>query len=187
MTVEPIRELKTVDRMYKHLRNKSLRNGLLFKMGVNTILRISDILLLKYSDIFAKNGDFRRYLVLNEGKTDKIKKIPLNRGIRRLIKEHCKHFGLSGNDWIFFSVHNPEKHLDRVTAYKILKAAARDLNIPHFGTHSMRKTLAYYIYKKTRNIALVMKMLNHTRPSVTMRYIGVDQEDIDEAYEDYSI
>ena len=51
----------------------------------------------------------------------------------------------------------------------------------------MRKTLAYFIYKSTNNISLVMKMLNHQNPSVTLRYIGIDQDMMDNAYEEYSI
>ena len=51
----------------------------------------------------------------------------------------------------------------------------------------MRKTLAYYIYQSTKNLSLVMKMLNHQNPAVTLRYIGIDQDMIDTAYEDYSL
>ena len=82
---------------------------------------------------------------------------------------------------------NKDNHIDRTNAWRVLKRAANKVGIENFGTHSMRKTLAYYIYKSTKNISLVMKMLNHQNPSVTLRYIGVDQDMIDSAYEEYSI
>ena len=51
----------------------------------------------------------------------------------------------------------------------------------------MRKTLAYNIYKKTKDLALVMRILNHSDPDYTLRYIGIVQRNLDDAYEEFSI
>ena len=186
MSVEPIRSIKKIRKMISHMEDKySKRDALLFRMGINTILRVGDILSLRYCDIYDENGDFRRYLILNEQKTKKEKKVSLNSKIRNEIDSYCRHFELDSDDYIFMSHRSPDAPLDRIQAWRILKQAAKECGIDNFGTHSMRKTLAYHIYTQTKNISLVMKMLNHTNPAVTMRYIGITQDMIDRTYEEY--
>ena len=69
----------------------------------------------------------------------------------------------------------------------MLRDAAQKSGVAKFGTHSMRKTLAYNIYNKTKDLALVMRILNHSDPEYTLRYIGIEQSNLDEAYEEFSI
>ena len=162
MSVEPIRSIKKIRKMISHMELKySKRDALLFRMGINTILRVGDILSLRYCDVFDENGDFRQYLILNEQKTKKEKKVSLNTKL---------------------SFRTPEVPLDRIQAWRILKKAASECGIQNFGTHSMRKTLAYQIYKETKNLALVMHMLNHQSSKQTMRYIGINQDEMDNVY-----
>jgi|TARA_B100000315_G_C14574955_1_gene587434 integrase len=187
MTVEPIRDKKDIERLYIKLKKQNLRNALLFRMGCNTILRIGDLLRIQYQDIFSANGDYRHYLLVKEAKNGKMKKVPLNSKIRSLITEYVQHYELDSDDWLFFSYRNPSNPLDRVTAWKQMKQAANDIGIEGFGTHTMRKTLAYHVYKKTKNLALVMTMLNHSRPSITMRYLGIVQDEIDAAYSSFEL
>lgn len=188
MTVEPIRDAKDIERLYERIRKtQNLRNALLFRMGCNTILRVGDLLNLQYRDIFHENGEYRHYLHLREGKSGKVKKIPLNGKIRSLITEYVEHYDLEGDDWLFFSFRNPQNQLDRITAWRQLKKAAEEMGIENFGTHTMRKSLAYHVYKKTKDIALVMIMLNHARPSITLRYLGIQQDAIDKTYEDFEL
>jgi integrase len=71
MTVEPIRDKAKIKQMYQYLHGKDPKYGLIFKFGLNTGLRISDILPLRAKDIFVSNGEFRDYLVLKEKKNKK--------------------------------------------------------------------------------------------------------------------
>ena len=192
MTVQPIKDKRKLLRMLKVLEDDNPRNALLFRVGLNTILRIQDILDLKVKNIFHDDGRFRLYLSLFERKTRKtksrlMKNIKLNSLLRKAIKEYVEFFELSLEDYIFFSFHDPDKCLDRVQAWRILKKAADRVGIDNFGTHSMRKTLAWTIYKKTRDISLVMIMLNHNSPKTTLRYLGITQESIDKTYEEFAI
>ena len=66
MTVEPIREINKINRMYFYLETKDPKYGLMFKFGLNTGLRISDILPMRTRDIFNSDGSFRDHLILNE-------------------------------------------------------------------------------------------------------------------------
>ena len=192
MTVQPIKDKHKIQRMLKVLEEDNPRNALLFRVGLNTILRIQDILDLKVKNIFHDDGRFRLYLSLFERKTRKnkgrrMKNIKLNSLLRKAIKEYVEFFELSLEDYIFFSLHNQDNNLDRVEAWRMLKKAADKVGIENFGTHSMRKTLAWTIYKQTKDISLVMIMLNHNSPKTTLRYLGITQESIDKTYEEFAI
>ncbi|WP_058486685.1 tyrosine-type recombinase/integrase [Defluviitalea phaphyphila] len=181
MTVEPIRNKIKIKQMYQYLNGKDSKYALLFKFGLNTGLRISDILPLKVKDIFNVNGNFKEYLVISEKKTGKEKKIKLNNALRKAIKTYIKKNNLSHEDYIFPS--RKGTHIGRVQAYRVLKDAANVIGIENFGTHSLRKTWGYWTYKESRyNIGLIMDTFNHSSQSITLRYIGINQDQRDELY-----
>ena len=182
MTVEPIRDKDNIKKMFYYLNGKDPKYGLLFKYGLNTGLRISDILPLRVDDIFNENGKFKDYLVIKEKKTNKEKKIKLNHAIRKMLYSYVKEHKLSGNSYLFYSKKSGG-HIQRVQAYKVLKEASTVCNVENFGTHSMRKTWGYWTYKASKyNIGLIMEMFNHSSQNVTLRYIGVSQDQKDELY-----
>jgi integrase len=167
--------------MYYYLNGKDPKYGLLFKFGLNTGLRISDILPIKVSDIFNSSGEYRDYLVLKEKKTGKEKKIKLNSALRKAIDLYIKEQKLSSDSYLFFS--KKGDYIRRVQAYKVLKEAANVCGIENFGTHSLRKTWGYWTYKMSRyNIGLIMDTFNHSSQAITLRYIGVNQDQKDELY-----
>ena len=181
MTVEPIRDKSKIKQMYQYLHGKDSKYGLLFKFGLNTGLRISDMLPLKVQDILNNSGEFKEYLVLREKKTGKEKKIKLNAALRKTILSYIKGKSLLSENYLFSSVKGT--HLGRVQAYRVLKEAATVLGIENFGTHSLRKTWGYWTYKISRyNIGLIMDTFNHSSQNITLRYIGVNQDQKDELY-----
>jgi Integrase len=182
MTVEPIRDKEKIKQMYYYLNGKDPKYGLMFKYGLNTGLRISDILPLRMKDVFKENGEFKDYLSINEQKTGKIKKIKLNNAIRKNLKSYVKERNLSGESYLFYS-NKSGSHIQRIQAYKVLKEAATICGVENFGTHSMRKTWGYWTYKASKyNIGLIMETFNHSSQSITLRYIGVNQDQKDELY-----
>jgi len=181
MTVELIRNKAKIKQMYHYLAGKEAKYGLLFKFGLNTGLRISDILPIKLNDVCCENGEFRDYLIINEKKTGKEKKIKLNSSLRKAIGAYIKSENLTPNSYLFWS--KKGKHIGRIQAYRILKEAADIIGIENFGTHSLRKTWGYWTYKASRyNIGLIMDTFNHSSQSITLRYIGVSQDQKDELY-----
>jgi integrase len=181
MTVEPIRNKAKIKQMYNYLNGKNTKYGLLFRFGLNTGLRISDILPIKVKDIFNSNWCFKDYLILNEKKTGKEKKIMLNKILRSTIQSYVKSEKLSFDNYLFYS--QKGTHIGRVQAYRILKEAAEITGIENFGTHSLRKTWGYWTYKVSRyNIGLIMDTFNHSSVRITLRYIGVNQDQKDELY-----
>jgi len=181
MTVEPIRNKAKLKQIYQYLNAKDPKYGLLFKFGINTGLRISDILPLKVNDIYNRNGDFREYLVIKEKKTGKEKKIKINDMLRKSIDTFVKGQKLSSEYNLFFSAKG--NYIGRVQAYRVLKEAACIFGVENFGTHSLRKTWGYWTYKLSKyNIGLIMDTFNHSSANITLRYIGVNQDQKDELY-----
>ncbi len=74
------------------------------------------------------------------------------------------------------SVNNP---ISRVQAWNIINDAAEELGIDNIGTHSLRKTFGYHQIKRGTSITLLMKMFNHSSEAITLRYIGITQDDMD--------
>lgn len=177
---EPIRSRKQVSAVETFLANKSKRNQLIWVFGVNTGLRISDILGLNVEDV--ENKD---YIEIREKKTGKYKKFPLNSKLKSLLKEYL----LERNKTYTFTNEHPlfvgKKHcrLDQSQVYRFLNEACKQLGINiNVGTHTMRKTFGYFFYQQTKDVALLQKILNHSSPSITMRYIGIAQEELDASY-----
>lgn len=181
MTVEPIRDKTKIKQMYHYLNGQDSKYSLLFKFGLNTGLRISDILPLKVKDIFNKNIELLDYLILNEKKTGKEKKIKINNALQKSLESNVRDRKLCFEEFLFSS--KKGGHLGRVQAYRVLKEAAEIIGIQNFGTHSLRKTWGYWTYKMSKyNIGLIMDTFNHSSPSVTLRYIGINQDQKDELY-----
>ena len=171
--VEPIKSKKDLERIEEFLERHSRRNRLIFAFGINTGLRVSDILGLNVKDVEGKS-----YVEIKEKKTGKYKRFPLNTKLKALIKdylqnERCKSYALSENEPLFLG----KKHcrLDRSQVYRFLNDACKQLGIiANVGTHTMRKSFGYHFYKKYNDVALLQKILNHSSPAMTLKYIGVD-------------
>ena len=181
MTVEPIRDKNKIRQMYYYLKGKDAKYGVLFKFGLNTGLRISNILPVKVGDILTEEKGYREYLVIREKKTGKEKKIKLNDAIRKLIGNYVKSEKLSNDQYLFYS--RKGGNIRRIQAYRVLKEAADICGVENFGTHSLRKTWGYWTYKASRyNIGLIMDTFNHSSQNITLRYIGISQDQKDELY-----
>ena len=170
--VDPIREKEYINAVKRVLNESGTRNLLLFLLGINTGLRVSDLLRLKVKDVKDKDS-----VQIREKKTKKTKKFPIPKEIRIFISEYVERKPLSR---YLFKSRKSNKPITRVQAYRIIKEAGRVLGLDHTGTHSLRKTFGYHFYKQTKDIALLQKILNHSSQDITLRYIGVTQEIIDD-------
>ena len=184
--VEPIKSKKDLERIEEFLERHSKRNRLIFAFGINTGLRVSDILGLNVEDVEGKS-----YVEIKEKKTGKYKRFPLNTKLKTLIKdylqnERCKSYALSEKEPLFLG----KKHcrLDRSQVYRFLNEACKQLGITaNVGTHTMRKSFGYHFYKQYNDVALLQKILNHSSPAITLRYIGIAQEEIDLSYNNFEL
>jgi len=182
--VDPIKSKHQIKIMYQFLqgKNPTLRNATIFLLGISFAYRISDLLQLKCSDLFANNEyRFKEYIHTIESKKNKHKRFVPPEKVKKAIKKYAAKNKLTIDDWLFPSKSNRSKHLDRSNAWRFLSQAAREVGIVHIGSHSLRKTWGYHYYIDTKDIRTIMRILNHDSESDTLRYIGWDQEIIDEA------
>ncbi|MFS1513650.1 site-specific integrase [Chengkuizengella sp. SCS-71B] len=177
--VQPIRDLDCIFEIKRHLKNQSERNYMLFVTGINSGLRISDILPLRVSD--AK----RKYFNIIEVKTGKKKRIDMTPQLQREFKQYIE--GKEDHEYLFQSREGINKPIGRSMAYKILRSAAEYVSLDDIGTHTLRKTFGYHLYKQTGDVALLQKILNHSDPAFTLRYIGIDQDAMNKAIKDFKI
>ncbi|BDG48661.1 hypothetical protein PspKH34_32220 [Parageobacillus sp. KH3-4] len=93
---------------------------------------------------------------------------------------------MDDEDYLFRSLRSPLP-IKRIQAYKILNRAAKRDGILEIGTHTLRKTSGYHFYQRTKDVALLQKIFNHSYPSVTLRYIGINQDIIDKTVDDFNL
>ncbi|NME91592.1 site-specific integrase [Bacillus velezensis] len=174
--VQPIREKRQINAIKKALRGRDL---LLFTIGINSGLRISDILALKVGDVRGKD-----FVAITEGKTKKSKRFFFNAAIKKAVADLIPTEA-NDDDWLFPS-RKGSKAITRVRAYGILNEAVERAGLSEklgtIGCHSLRKTFGYHAYKNGTDLSLLQSIFNHSKQSVTLRYIGINQDRIDEVY-----
>lgn len=177
--VQPIKDKEQLQEFEDYLKNKNSRDYIMFLLGVNLGLRISDILPLKVKDVRNKQS-----VKVYEEKTGKFNQIIINHELKRALAEYTK--GMKDNDYLIKSRKKTEtgrqQHIDRVQAYRILKNAAKAVGYRgDIGTHSLRKTFGYRFYQKSGgDVGALMRLFNHDDQTITLRYIGIEQEQVDD-------
>lgn len=200
----PIKSTERLERMqdmldngvYLHKANRwrrpNKRDALLFRVGIHSLVRITDLLTLRVQDVLNGEG-FREHWILEEQKTGKTKRVKLDEKTQARIREYIQHppapakEALQPSSYFFYSNRSVDKPIDRHQAYRRLVPVAEEVGIHGFGIHSLRKTLPYHVYKQTKDIVLCQRMLNHQEPKTTLAYLGIEQEEVDAAVEEYAL
>ena len=178
--VEPIRSIEKIELVKRILKTNGVRDFLLFLMGINIGLRISDILKLRVEDV--RNRD---YIEITEQKTGKYKRFPITKSFKSDLEDFI--IDKSDEEWLFSSQRGG-KPITRIQAYRIISKACLKAGIKtRIGTHTLRKTFGYHFYNKTKDIALLQCIFNHSAPSVTLRYIGINQDIIDSSLHSFCL
>jgi integrase len=183
-TVEPIRDRVKIEAIKSYLKGRNTRDWLLFVLGINTGLRISDLLNLRVKDVVDEKGKIQENIIIREQKTGKEKKFSINKNARKALGEFLRASeGYDIGQPLFVSQKGSGAPLGRTQAWKILNRAARAVGVADpIGTHTLRKTFGYHAYQQGTDVTLLQKVFNHSAPSITLRYIGITQDDIDSVY-----
>jgi integrase len=190
--VEPIRDKKKIDDMKAILADGEFgdRNVLLFSIGINTAYRISDLRTLKLNDVLEISRNkvvARERLAMKEKKTGKNNSVFISKKLRKRIEKYAEdHFPeevatKEFDRYLFPSRTGENKPLARESLWRIISTAGERVGLKNIGTHSMRKTFGYFMYKNRTDLALIQDLLNHSSQRETLRYIGITQEDKDTA------
>ncbi len=177
--VDPIRDKSKIEEIRDNLKKQSERNWFLFSLGISTGLRISDLRILKVSDVLD-----RTHIHIHEKKTGKKKRVPLNSSVVKIIEEYTK--GMDEDGYLFKS-RQGDKPLARNQCGNIISNAGKKVGLDGLGTHSLRKTFGYHHYQQYKDIAILMTIFNHSSQAVTMRYLGIEQDEIDESLKDFNL
>lgn len=196
---EPIKSMADIERITQYLiRRKRWRDNMLFIVGINFGLRVSDLTGLRFCDLINDNLSFKTSFPVFEKKTRNTRKrkknryITINTAVIEAVTLYLEHTpGVSLSDYMFRSVapngRSENRPLNRKSVERILKGIAEDLGLNmHVSTHTLRKTFAYHqmvmSHNDPRKLLLLSKMMGHSSVGVTMDYIGITGEEIEEAY-----
>jgi integrase len=186
-TTEPIRDPEDLERLKNHYltKEKNVRNYTLIIIGLNTALRISDLLSITWNHVYDFQAEqFRTHLDLTEQKTNKKTHIILNETALRTLQAYKEAFPeLHPGDYLFVGK-SKTKPLSRHQAYRIINRACDKEHIKGtIGCHSLRKTFGYHAWKAGILPVLIMAIYNHSSFEVTKHYLGIEQDDKDAVYQ----
>ncbi|MDR4919083.1 tyrosine-type recombinase/integrase [Bacillus pseudomycoides] len=181
--VQPIRSKDQIEDMKWALkRHCSERDYILFTIGINTGLRVSDLLQLETHMILKLKRKRRKELKVKEGKTKKERIINLT----SIFDEVYQYAQTVENTWLFPS-RKGNQPISKIQAYRQLQKAGDFADVESIGTHTMRKTFGYWFYKQTKDVAMLQDILNHSTPQITLKYIGINKEEEDNILDNFQI
>jgi len=172
--VQPIKLKAKIDEVEQILGAWDEKYRIMFLMGIYSGLRISDILQLKVKDVYG-----REHIDIREKKTKKAKRFRINSILAKELNRYCT--GKNPEEYLIKSRHGKNQPIVRRWAYEVINRAGHQAGLESVGTHTMRKTFGYHYYKQTGDVVTLQKLLNHSTPRVTLVYIGIEQDAIDDA------
>ncbi len=185
-TTKPIRKAEDIEALKNYFLHEkhSLRNYTMVCLGINSALRISDLLSLTWGDVYDfVNGCFREHINITERKTGKQRESALNAGATKALRFYKDSLPDVAVGSFIFPGRGGNRPLSRCQAYRILRSAGEALHLEtRVSCHSLRKTFGYHAWKMGAQPAVLMQLFNHSSYQVTKRYLGIEQDDIDQVF-----
>nr|WP_285876959.1 tyrosine-type recombinase/integrase [Fictibacillus phosphorivorans] len=173
-----MRDIKQINAIKRYLKKQSERDYVLFVFGINTGLKITDMLSIKVEDLLTENGLIKDYYSLAQKEEEPSKEIFLNETVKKVVVQYIKNAKLNSSDYLFLSK-KTKLPITRQQAYRIISCAADQVGIKgKIGTNSLRKTFGFHAYKRGVAISLLQKHFNHSNASETLKYLGISKEEI---------
>ena len=189
--VEPIRSENQIKQIRGNLyRQKNPRDYLIFVFGINSGLRIGDILSLKLEDVKDSQGNLKDYLDIKEQKTGKTRKVFFNKQIKEALAFYIKKTGIFDLDRYLFTNEKSKKNkpITRIRAYQLINKWCKDVGLDcKVGGHTLRKTFGYHMRMQGVSIERISNLLNHRNIKVTFRYIGINDDENKEVINGFGI
>ncbi len=170
--VMPIEDKKIISDIGDYLMGHNERDYVLFMTGIYLGRRISDILQYRVRDLRGKER-----ISIPERKTGDTVLLPVNPHLQKIYRQYFK--GRKDYEFAFRNSRSRQnKPISRVRVWQILNQAAEAVCYKDsLSCHTLRKTFAYWLYMDTGgDIVMVQEVLGHDDPSITRRYIGIDQQ-----------
>lgn len=154
------------------------RDLALFNLAIDSKLRGCDVVSLKVEDV-APHGNTIDRATVRQRKTGRPVKFEITEQTRLSVDAHLETNRKEPRDFLFTGRRGPERGLTTRQYARLLSEwiAGIGLDPSLFGTHSIRRTKATLIYKRTGNLRAVQLLLGHTKIESTVRYLGVEVDD----------
>ena len=168
--------------------SKQLRNLALFNLAIDSKLRGSDLTKLKVSDISHGNMISNRAIILQQ-KTKRPVQFEITEQTRQSISSWIDEAKLKADDFLFKSRFKSSEHISTREYARIVKKWVSEIGLDptKYGTHSLRRTKAALIYRRTKNLRVIQLLLGHAKLESTVRYLGIEIEDALEVAEQTEI
>jgi len=178
--VQPLRSAEEIKEFRQALNRgrTAARDLLLFDLGINTGLRISDLLPLTVGDVRGKTS-----VTIQEKKTGKKRTVFLH----MIMPEIATYIDGKEEVAYLFASERIGQPISTTQAYRILQKAADWIGREDIGTHTLRKTFGYHYYQQTKDIGTLMVIFNHGSQSVTKCYLGIEEEEIEGSLKNFKL
>lgn len=155
-----------------------VRDLALFNLAIDSKLRACDLVKLRVSDM-SNGGLLASRAIVMQQKTGRPVQFEITAMTREAVQAWIKKADLSSSDFLFTSRVTESSHLSTRQYARIVHRWVEDagLETGSYGTHTMRRTKASLIYRRTRNLRAVQLLLGHTKLESTVRYLGVEVDD----------
>lgn len=197
-SAEPVKNKEDIARLRDYFLHHNLRNHMLFVVGINVGLRISDLLALRFRDVMNEDLSYKKEIVKIEKKTKNTSKTikrrifalsPVAIQAIEMYRQTIKNFSLDmylfRSESVATKYTYTNKPMKRQGVQDILNEAFDALGITtRHGTHVLRKTFAYHVltgtndpFERTRRLELLQSLFNHSSPAVTLAYAGITRDE----------
>jgi integrase len=155
-----------------------IRDLALFDLGIDSKLRACDLVKLRVRNVSQGDRVASRAIVLQQ-KTHRPVQFEITAATREALETWIKSAGLRSDSFLFPSRVRSSPHLGTRQYARIVDGwvDAISLDSAAYGTHSVRRTKASLIYRRTKNLRAVQLLLGHTKLESTVRYLGIEVDD----------
>jgi len=158
--------------------SKQIRDLALFNLAIDSKLRSCDLVKIRVREVTHGATIFRRAMVVQQ-KTGLPVQFEITEQTRETISNWINHAELMSDDYLFKSRNRISSHLSTRQYARRVDSWVRNIGLDptEYGTHSMRRTKATLIYRRTKNLRAVQILLGHTKMESTIRYLGIEVDD----------
>lgn len=176
--VEALRDIKDINAIKKYLKKHSERDYVLFVIGINTGLKLTEMLSLQLQDFMDISGVVNRFIIVPQKEGCPNKEVYINEQVKKAVYHYAKEKQLKQEDYLFASV-KTKLPISRQQAYRIIHDAAAAVGLHgKIGTNSMRKTFGFHAYKRGVAISLLQKYFHHSTRAETLKYLGISKDEL---------
>lgn len=178
--VQPIKDIHLIEQFKIELLKKGYKDYLLFDIAINLGLKITDIIKLTVWDVKNKSS-----IIIKEEKTHSPKSFLISPEVSDEINKFIS--GMATGELLFANRKGGNKPITKIYVHKLLNEIGHKLGMDEVGTHTLRKTFGYHHYKEHMDITFLQDLFSHSSPSVTLRYIGIEDDMEAQSLEDFFI